>query len=487
MAPPDNPYASALDGLVIDDPVTALFDFCRERERIRMRREAGEPAPWSDDPIFQQGRFLNVFREDDRGSKAIHRFVKPVSQDLPRLVHALFFARWCNRQSTLDALSVEMLDDREALRRTLRERVPAPWCNVTAYPVGAVHWKGQVISRFDAATSLFPKIRGTLTDAIEGARGDAVEATRAVNALLGLDNDFPVFMAVIDIADLRPDVIDPASPVPTGIGAVAFADRLQSHLGLTDHAETFARIIELQPQLWPEARRSLQPIDVEYLSCECRKYFSYVNGTKTFTGKNRFRPGEPARIEFDVPAPPSPPRPVQTRIAVLAGGPCSGKSTLAQALAAAGHHVIPETSRGLLEAGLARGQSAEALRTDPIAWQREIMTRDHALFDALPIDEPVFTDTSVIEDIVFSRRAGLEPGPHLDAWLRTRRYATVFFLDPLDEHEQTEVRMESGDLSRRISDEVRACYAEYGYAPIAVPVGTVAERLAFVLSRLSHD
>ena len=69
-----NPYASALDGLQLDDPVSAFFSFCRERENIRLARESARPAPWSDDPIFQRGRFLNVFREDDRGSKAIIRF-----------------------------------------------------------------------------------------------------------------------------------------------------------------------------------------------------------------------------------------------------------------------------------------------------------------------------------------------------------------------------------------------------------------------------
>ena len=31
-------------------------------------------------------------------------------------------------------------------------------------------------------------------------------------------------------------------------------------------------------------------IDIEYLSCECRKYYSYVNGTKKFEGKNLFTP-----------------------------------------------------------------------------------------------------------------------------------------------------------------------------------------------------
>ena len=50
-----NPYASALDGLKLVDPVSAFFDFCREREKIRMARESGGSPPWSDDPIFQKG------------------------------------------------------------------------------------------------------------------------------------------------------------------------------------------------------------------------------------------------------------------------------------------------------------------------------------------------------------------------------------------------------------------------------------------------
>ena len=32
-----NPYAKALEGLHLDDPVKAFFDFCKERESIRIR------------------------------------------------------------------------------------------------------------------------------------------------------------------------------------------------------------------------------------------------------------------------------------------------------------------------------------------------------------------------------------------------------------------------------------------------------------------
>ena len=283
-----NPYANALDGLEINNPVTAFFNFCKEREKIRLKRESGTAFPWTDDPIFQKGRFLNVFREDDRGSKAILKFANNLDEDLPILIHALFFSRWCNRQETLDQLSSSILSKPSKLIDILKTH--DPWCNKTAYPVEPVQWNGEEFNRLDSATKLFEKIKDPLTNTIIEANGDVIKATNLVNNYFQMKNNIPIFMAVIDIAWFRPDIIDPASHVPTGIGAVAFLDRLQKYFGLDNHEQTCDRMIEIQNKYWPEAKRAFQPIDIEYLSCECRKYYSYINGTKLFEGKNIFHP-----------------------------------------------------------------------------------------------------------------------------------------------------------------------------------------------------
>ena len=154
----NNPYATALDGLILYDPVSSFFDFSREREKIRIARENGDPFPWTDDPIFQKARFLNVFREDDRGSKAILSFAKGLENDLPMLIHTLFFARWCNRQETLDKLSSNMLLQPEALLKTLNSF--NAWCNLTAYPVERVHWERVEYSRLDSAVNARPLLSG---------------------------------------------------------------------------------------------------------------------------------------------------------------------------------------------------------------------------------------------------------------------------------------------------------------------------------------
>ena len=59
-------------------------------KNIRKRREQGLSPPWTNDPIFKQGRFLNVFREDDRGTKAILRFTRNIENDLETLIQSLF-------------------------------------------------------------------------------------------------------------------------------------------------------------------------------------------------------------------------------------------------------------------------------------------------------------------------------------------------------------------------------------------------------------
>ncbi|MBU0677027.1 MAG: hypothetical protein KJ626_02835 [Verrucomicrobia bacterium] len=282
-----NPYQHALDGLVIRDPVQAFFDWCRERERIREKREAGEAPPWSGDPVFQRGRFLNVFREDDKGTKAVLNFAGKVKDSLPDLIHALFFARWCNQHTTLNALDPHILKSVDKLHHALLHEVPQPWKS-EVYPVVPVQWEGREYDRLEACVELFPLCIGFLEKSVRAAKGNVMTANRSINAVFRMSNDFPIFMALVDLALYEPEVMDPNSPVPTGIGAQPFLDRLQVHLGAATHQEAAEKMIELQESYWPEAKRRFTPIDIEYLSCECRKYYSYVNGTKKFEGKNLF-------------------------------------------------------------------------------------------------------------------------------------------------------------------------------------------------------
>ena len=282
----DNPYANSLDGLEIKDPVKSFFDYCKKREEVRVKRKSGEEYPWSDDPILQKGRFLNVFREDDKVSKSIIKFAEPAKDNLPLLIQALFFSRWCNRDSTIDQLTLDDLTNPEALKEKLL--VLKQWENYTAYPVEDSYWNKKLYSRIDTATYKFYENKEELTKIVLNSNRNVITATNNVNEQFEMVNDFPIFMALIDIAWFREDVIPITTDVPTGIGAEPYLNRLQKFLNLNNHQDVGVKMIELQKEYWPEAKREFYPIDIEYQSCECRKYFSYVNGTKKFEGKNLF-------------------------------------------------------------------------------------------------------------------------------------------------------------------------------------------------------
>ncbi len=286
-----NPYRHALVGLKIEDPVQAFFGFCIEREQIRQKREAGESPPWSKDKVFQNGRFLNVFREDDKGTQAVFHFVEPIKTATTDLIHALFFARWCNQHTTLLALQPQLLKTPTVLRHALANDVQQPWQS-EVYPVVSAQWAGQSYNRLEAAIDMFPRCVPFLENCIRSSGGNVMQANDSINAQFQMSNDFPIFMVLVDLALFRPDLLSPESPVPTGIGAQPYLDLLQQHLGCESHQETAVKMIALQKEYWPQARRKFTPIDIEYLSCECRKYYSYINGTKRFEGKNRFIPSQ---------------------------------------------------------------------------------------------------------------------------------------------------------------------------------------------------
>lgn len=75
----------------------------KERENIRRLKEAGHPAPWSEDEIFQVTYFTNIDREDDKVTKWIRENWRYNSND-PYYDIAMIVARVFNSPETLKAI-----------------------------------------------------------------------------------------------------------------------------------------------------------------------------------------------------------------------------------------------------------------------------------------------------------------------------------------------------------------------------------------------
>jgi len=85
-------------------PRQRLLYWIRERECIRLKKEAGEPKPWTDDEILQSYRFCNVRRMDDKVSRWLYNNWYYPNLDHPNMLLACTLARQLNNPDSLAAI-----------------------------------------------------------------------------------------------------------------------------------------------------------------------------------------------------------------------------------------------------------------------------------------------------------------------------------------------------------------------------------------------
>jgi hypothetical protein len=87
--------------------VKAQATFIIERHKIFLKKAAGRPKPWTNDPILQTGKFTNIYRELDPGTTWIKDNIIDPYEDHPDLWFMLCIARLINWPDTLQ----EMMDE----------------------------------------------------------------------------------------------------------------------------------------------------------------------------------------------------------------------------------------------------------------------------------------------------------------------------------------------------------------------------------------
>lgn len=94
------PYVKAVLGPFVFGGLDRFFATALERERIRLRREAGLEPPWTADPILQQFRFCNLRREDDRTTRWFRKWFRGPHRADSRVLLGTVIFRWFNRIET---------------------------------------------------------------------------------------------------------------------------------------------------------------------------------------------------------------------------------------------------------------------------------------------------------------------------------------------------------------------------------------------------
>lgn len=87
------------------NPIDRLTYWIKERESIRLKKEAGKPKPWTDDEILQSYRFCNPRRMDDKVSKWLYlNWYKPYFNH-PCTLPAVALARFINKPESLSLIT----------------------------------------------------------------------------------------------------------------------------------------------------------------------------------------------------------------------------------------------------------------------------------------------------------------------------------------------------------------------------------------------
>ena len=180
----------------IKDPVERLFAFAKERHAITMRRAAGKPPPWTDDPVLRDYRFCSVYRELDRVTVWIADHWRTPHADDPDLWFAMCVARLLNLPASLEAV-----------------KYPVPWRELTfVQRVDQLWHRGDrafnaayIVSAPTAPKHVYlaEKVLTPLWEQRRQLRPKMGDTLNSYHMVLGQMHGFGSFMSAQVVADLK--------------------------------------------------------------------------------------------------------------------------------------------------------------------------------------------------------------------------------------------------------------------------------------------
>ncbi len=175
----------------------------------------------------------------------------------------------------------------------------------------------------------------------------------------------------------------------------------------------------------------------------------------------------------------------QTHWQVITGAPCSGKTTLIEALEARGYSVVHELARAQIQRELAKGRTLAEIKAGALAFQGHILAEKIRTEAAFSPDQRLFFDRALPDSIAYFTLHGLDTGPIFQACQRFR-YQAVFLLQRFP-FQADGVRSEDEAIAQKLESLVIDAYEGLGYRLIHVPRMPLARRVEFVLESLESS
>jgi 5-hmdU DNA kinase-like protein len=263
-----------------------FFRYARKRYRIRLARNAGEPRPWTDDPLLLKYSFTEVFREDDRTTRWLRENVRDPLRNHEMVLPAVLIFRWFNRITTGEAIfkgtspafySFMKSGETRDLKVAIRAH-----CGDGPYVTGAytinTRSAGRGLSKLDGVLRMIEM----WFDGHDWRAPDtsSLEAFCKWCTMPGLGP----FMTDQIATDLRwtyllenaPDIMTWANPGPgcaKGLNLV-FGRPVNQHMGVIQQINEMRCLLALsqQSEFWPSEWPRWELHEVENCCCEFAKY-----------------------------------------------------------------------------------------------------------------------------------------------------------------------------------------------------------------------
>lgn len=256
------------------------FDLAKERYNIYLRKEAGQPRPWTYDLVLRRYRFCNVHREMDKTTKW---FRENVRHKTPYPLIATVMFRWYNRIETGETILPFLLGQREWNKQHFidaLETQPPPHLT-GAYMVKTLSNMPKYIGIATKIDECMPRLR-QLQDESWPTLKSLWEQLRKLSYM----GNFTSYEVVSDLRwtpMLREatDIMTWASAGPgcaRGLGWVMYANENEFNYSSDAHQERMQLLMRAlleaskDPENWPAEWPAWEMREVEHWACETWKY-----------------------------------------------------------------------------------------------------------------------------------------------------------------------------------------------------------------------
>lgn len=283
------------------DHFDAFLAYTRERHDIYLRRQAGDPSPWTTDPVLVEYRFCNVYRELDKVTVWVREHIREPFANHPNLWFMLCAARQINHPDTL----AELISDKRAwphakdLSRWDPERLRTIMNDRKArgeQVYTGAYMLTNVLDRNDPRPHDKPwftayKVLGSVREMQAQIRAALPVSMEATHSVLRTGYGWGGFMAYEVVCDLRWTRVGEAWPdintfAHAGPGALRGLNRVEG-LPLKQPRqegpalEAMRALLTRTARAWPKPSRlypRLELREIEHTLCEFDKYMRVVSG-----------------------------------------------------------------------------------------------------------------------------------------------------------------------------------------------------------------